>query len=407
MKFEKIKKIIGIAILIMRESIKSFLKNNDFEMSAALATYGFFSLIPLFFFIAYLLGNYAFLSQTIMSGIENLIAHLFPQLNKFTTKEFYFSTEHKVIWGVVSLSIVFVSIMSLTDSLRTAFIKIFNIDREISLIRSQFLNAVAALIILILFFVLMVGEILYSGITVMLLKNASSLINITGIIASLIVATLCMCIFYITFLPVRLRINRLLTVSLVSAFLIIFMRDLFSIFITFNPSYGLAFGSLKTLFIMIIWVYYCFLVILFGAETMVNISKRDALLLKGLFLDDSTSLKAPKMLIKKFIKRYNTGEIVFAEGEKGNNMFYIISGSINISKNEQIIRVMKKGEYFGEMSMLVNTLRTATAIAAEPDTQLVSISHDNFDVILRENPKIVLSILKEMTSRLKMTNENI
>ena len=57
--------------------------------------------------------------------------------------------------------------------------------------------------------------------------------------------------------------------------------------------------------------------------------------------------------------------------------------------------------------MLLSAPRTATATAATPDTRLVVISHDNFDMILRENPGIVQKILKEMASRLKTTNERI
>ena len=62
-------------------------------------------------------------------------------------------------------------------------------------------------------------------------------------------------------------------------------------------------------------------------------------------------------------------------------MFYVLAGSVNILNKGQIIRVMKKGDYFGEMSMLIDTTRTATAVVKEPDTQLVGISRDNFDVI--------------------------
>lgn len=97
--------------------------------------------------------------------------------------------------------------------------------------------------------------------------------------------------------------------------------------------------------------------------------------------------------------------MVFQEGEKGNMMFYVLSGSVNILKKGQILRVMRKGDYFGEMAMLIDTDRTATAIAVEDDTKLVCISRDNFDVILTENPKVVFAILKEMTMRLKITDD--
>ena len=46
-----------------------------------------------------------------------------------------------------------------------------------------------------------------------------------------------------------------------------------------------------------------------------------------------------------------------------------------------------------------------TVKVAEPDTQLVCISKENFEVILQDNPQIVLAILKEMTRRLKKTSQ--
>jgi len=193
--------------------------------------------------------------------------------------------------------------------------------------------------------------------------------------------------------------------SLTIAVILIFTRHLFALFLSINPHYGFAFGSLKMIFVTFIWIYCSFLIIVFGAELIVNMGKKDALLLKGLFLENSRP--AFRKLMNKFITIYQEGEVIFREGEMGSNMFYILNGAVHVTRKGQTISIIKKGGYFGEMSMLLNTPRTATVIANEPDTQLVSISQDNFDVILSENPNIVLSILKEMTARLKTTDENI
>ncbi len=406
MQKERITQSSGITLLIIKESIQSFLKHNHFEMSAAMATYGFFCIIPLLVFVSYLLGNYAILSQTVTRGIENLIRHLFPFLDTFVLEDFLFSTQNEMTWGVVTLGFIFISVMSLTDSLRTAFLKIFNIDSGLSFLRTQYRNALAALTILTIFFFLAVAETIYPYLVRGIIRDSRFLV-IFNLFVFLLVAMLCMMIFYKVVLPVKLNIRPLLTASFVSVILISGMRALFSTFLHSHPDYGQAFGSLRMLFIVIIWLYYCFLVTLFGAEIMVNFRKRDALLLKGIFLGDVDFSDVPKSLIRKFIKRYQTGDVIFREGERGNDMSYVLSGAVNIWKKDQVIRTMKKDDYFGEMSMLVDTPRTATAIASEPDTQLVGISRDNFDVILRENPKIVLAILKEMTLRLKVTGENI
>ncbi len=401
MRKEQFRHSSGFTLLIIRESVRSFLKNNNFEMAAALATYGFFSLIPLLFFVSYLIGNYAILSHTIAGGIENLIGHLFPLAGGFSLNDFFILTRHKATWGAITLGFVFISIMSLTDTVRTAFQKIFSMNNELSFLKTQGLNALAAAIILVLFFCLIAGEIFFSAINHAVLREGRFFAAF-NILASVAVAMFCMIIFYQTFLPVKFNLRRLVTVSLVSAILIIGMREIFSGYLRANPDYGQAFGSLRMIFIMIIWVYYCFLVTLFGAEIMVNFRKREALLLKGIFLEDSCM---PGRLIRKFIRRCHPGDTVFQEGDKGNMMFFVLSGSVNILKKGQMIRVMQKGDYFGEMSMLIDTPRTATAIVAASDTQLVGISRDNFDIILRENPQIVFTILKEMTMRLKVTGE--
>ena len=401
MRKEHISHSSGLTLLIIRESVQSFLKNNSFEMSAALATYGFFSLIPLLFFVSYLMGNYALLSHSVTNGIESLINHLFPLAGRFSLKELFVLTSHTTTWGIITISFVFISIMSLTDTMRTAFQKIFSINSELSFLKTQGMNALSAAIILVLFFCLIGGEIVFSTINHEVLRNGRFFATF-NILVSLAVAMFCMIVFYQTFLPVKFNLRRLMTISLVSAILIIGMRDLFASYLRANPNYGQTFGSLRMIFIMIIWVYYCFLVTLFGAEIMVNFRKREALLLKRIFLEDTG---VHGRLIRKFIRRCHKGDMVFQEGEKGNMMFYVLSGSVNILKNGQIIRGMKKGDYFGEMSMLIDTARTATAIAEEPDTQLVGISRDNFDVILTENPQIVFSILKETTMRLKITGE--
>jgi CRP-like cAMP-binding protein len=59
------------------------------------------------------------------------------------------------------------------------------------------------------------------------------------------------------------------------------------------------------------------------------------------------------------------------------------------------------------MALLIQVPRTAAAVAAARDTRLVVISESNFETILRENPKIVLSILQEMSKRLRVGNQQL
>lgn len=88
-------------------------------------------------------------------------------------------------------------------------------------------------------------------------------------------------------------------------------------------------------------------------------------------------------------------------------MFYVQAGAVSLTKNGRELKCAGPGDYFGEMSMLINAPRTAAAVAAAPGTRLVAISQANFETILRENPRIVQSILKEMALRLKATSDRL
>lgn len=395
---------LRVSGVITRESLRSFLANNDFEMSAALATYSFFAIVPLLFFAVNIVGGHGSMATLYVPGIEGLIDHLFPRIRGWMSFEFVAITKHRFTLGTAVIVFVFIAVMSLVDSLRTAFLKIFRKDPPSSLLVAQLKNAQASAVMFLLFLALVTVEVFFvkafEG-----FDAGHSVLGTTGsTLVSVCVATLCMAVFYAVFLPVRFTLVKLISASVISAILIIFMREVFALLIKTRPSYGETFGSLKTLFIMIVWVYYCFLVILFGAEIAVHIEKRDALLLKGLFSGQSCCV-VPEVLLKKFVIRHQEGDIIFNEGDEGGSMFYIINGFVEISRNGRFIRMMGRGEYFGEMSMLLGTQRSATATVSVPATELIAISQENFDIILGENGHIVLAILKEMAGRLKEADE--
>lgn len=403
--FERIARSLHIAGMIVRESLRSFLNNNDFEMSAALATYSFFALVPLLFFVINAVAGNSHFSAMIVAGIEGLIDHLFPRIREWMSLEFSVVARNPITVSIAAMVMVFVAAMSLVDSLQTTFFKIFKKDPPSSFVATQLGNIRSALIMLFLFVILTGAELIFNSITVHLSSRGMEINGMKNVIVSVAVATGCMGFFYSIFLPVRLTPVKLFGASLISAVLIIAMREMFAFVIEKNPSYGQTFGSLKVLFVMIAWVYYCFLVILFAAEVAVNIEKRDALLLKGLFAGHMPGLIHSR-LFDKHITHHAAGDPIFNEGDAGGTMFYVIEGSVDINREGRHICTMAAGEYFGEMSMLLGTNRTAAATASQ-ETKLVPISQDNFNIILRENAPIVLSLLKEMADRLKETDETL
>ncbi len=391
--------------IVLNESVKSFQRNNNFERSASLAFFGFFSVIPLLLLVFYILGNFILSSDRAFLAVQNVTSQMFPEFIRVIAKEVYALSEHREIWGPITIITLFWWITPLVGTIRNAFTKIFKTDEELPYFKSKTFDLMAAIIIVALSIILVVSEVFYSMITVVFFKTPV-LHRISNITASFLLTVILMTVFYGIFSPVKVKIKYLFGGALFSSLLWSIMRPVFFLFLKFNPSYGYTFGSLKAIFILFIWVYYSFSVILLGAEVISNFRKKEALFLKGLFYNGYDKKKIQHIMSRKFVQTYGKDDVIFNYDEESDKMFYILSGSVHITRNNEIINVMKQGEYFGEISLLINTKRTASAVAAEEHTQLVCISQDNFGIILREEWKITFSILKEMAERLKSRTDD-
>jgi CRP-like cAMP-binding protein len=81
-------------------------------------------------------------------------------------------------------------------------------------------------------------------------------------------------------------------------------------------------------------------------------------------------------------------------------MFYILSGAVQITENGIPINALNEGHTFGEISMLLHSNRTKTAVATEDNTFLLPISTGDFDMLSKYDPQLVTLLLKEMAKKL-------
>ncbi|MCK5690570.1 Crp/Fnr family transcriptional regulator [Myxococcota bacterium] len=109
-------------------------------------------------------------------------------------------------------------------------------------------------------------------------------------------------------------------------------------------------------------------------------------------------------------KAFPVGHILFTEGDVGKEMFVVTSGKIRISKNvrgvETTLVVLGSGEFLGEMSVLNNEPRSATATVAE-EAQLLVINPKTFETMLRGNAEIAIRMIKKLSSRLQDTDMQV
>lgn len=106
-------------------------------------------------------------------------------------------------------------------------------------------------------------------------------------------------------------------------------------------------------------------------------------------------------------RRFDVGEVIIEENSKAETFFIIHRGKIEILKKfedgeEVILGVYSDGEFFGEMAILDEGPRSATARAIEPTTVL-QVSYKDFERVLAFAPQIAFSIMKELSVRLRQT----
>lgn len=115
------------------------------------------------------------------------------------------------------------------------------------------------------------------------------------------------------------------------------------------------------------------------------------------------------------LRRVGKGELIFGEGDVGKELYIVEEGSVAISKAikdnlEQVLAHMGPGDYFGEMAVIENIPRTASA-SAETDCTLLTIADSDIMRLMDEEPraaaKIMFNLMKTMSARLQATNEQL
>ncbi|MHB8843896.1 MAG: Crp/Fnr family transcriptional regulator [Nitrospirota bacterium] len=115
-------------------------------------------------------------------------------------------------------------------------------------------------------------------------------------------------------------------------------------------------------------------------------------------------------MFAKFGKRFPTGTVLFREGDKGEEMFILQSGKVKISKKirgvEKTLATLEKGEFFGEMAILNDKPRSASAETIE-DCEMLVIDRKTFETLLRSNVEIAIRFIKRLADRLREANDQM
>jgi len=109
------------------------------------------------------------------------------------------------------------------------------------------------------------------------------------------------------------------------------------------------------------------------------------------------------------LQKVPAGKILFNEGEEGRALYIIRRGKVRIfkpatdGKEEVEIAVLNDKQFFGEMALIANQKRNATAVTIE-DSEMYVLTPKAFNVLIEKNPDMASRISEEFMRRL---NENI
>jgi CRP-like cAMP-binding protein len=108
-------------------------------------------------------------------------------------------------------------------------------------------------------------------------------------------------------------------------------------------------------------------------------------------------------MFERFTRTFEAGEMIFSEFEPGEAFYLIQEGRVELVKVigdvEKTLDILQPNEMFGEMAILENSSRSATAIALDR-VQVLEFNRQNFEILISGNPQIALKLLKTFAKRL-------
>jgi CRP/FNR family cyclic AMP-dependent transcriptional regulator len=109
-------------------------------------------------------------------------------------------------------------------------------------------------------------------------------------------------------------------------------------------------------------------------------------------------------------RTYQVGDVVFAEGDTGSEMFILQEGKVVVTKavagRDVFLAILERGDFFGEMALLHSQPRHATCTALVP-TRVLAIRSGELLMKLRRDPTFAMEMIKNMSLRIRYLDDQV
>jgi CRP/FNR family cyclic AMP-dependent transcriptional regulator len=102
--------------------------------------------------------------------------------------------------------------------------------------------------------------------------------------------------------------------------------------------------------------------------------------------------------------RYAAGDVIFAEGDKGDAMFVVRTGEVTIERGGSVMETLSGGGVFGEMALIDGSPRSAT-VRAKTDCEVAPINEKTFLFLVHETPFFAIAVMRTLADRLRRMDE--
>lgn len=385
-------------MLISRETLARFAHHNLLGLSASLSFYTLLALIPLVLLLFYLLSYLVFSSDDAIVKLAIITSNILPDYSSKIMKEVYEASTTQSAWGLLGLILLLWAVTPLASAMRKTFNTLSgNNVTPPSFLQAKLKDLLSVLGILLLFFTFTIAGFLVEKVMSFFsvyLPNLS--LNYLAGAITLGLTSLLIAVFYALFFPKRIRLLHLLAGAFLTAFLWLLMRPGFELFLSLNPHFGAMFGSMKNLFISIMWLYINYVIFLLGGTLITALNQQEILLLKPLFDNKADKHNYFTALYDKYGQSFKPQTPIYQTGDSVAHLYYVLDGEVSLYRNEVAFKHLTAGAFFGVTNKQSSPTQS-TAIASAQSASILRIPVDIVTRLLSEYPQASLFLLQAIT----------
>jgi CRP/FNR family cyclic AMP-dependent transcriptional regulator len=94
-----------------------------------------------------------------------------------------------------------------------------------------------------------------------------------------------------------------------------------------------------------------------------------------------------------------SGKVMAKEGDRGREFFVLLDGEAEVTKGEERINTMRKGDFFGEIALVTQMPRTAS-VTATSDVRVLVITERDFAALLKRTPEVSRCVAEALAERI-------